>query len=172
MLAIIVAYVSVWIVADNEIAPDVRPVTAGSVLQVGPAVSFVPQDGWYIDVTDSSSDGSTASTTLAGGGATFLIRVSPWAGTLAQEVSRQKKTSDAFTEARFLSDDATFDASGGLRGVTFSFVNQGNQGRMWISVDQQTGRAVLVVGRALSSSFTSALPDFQDMVDSIRTEQA
>lgn len=172
VLAIIVAYVSVWVVADNEISPDLEPVAAGSVQQVGPAITFVPRDGWYVDATDSSTSGSTATVTLVGQAGTFLIQVSGWQGTPAEEVDRQKSTTEVFGDARLIGDDATFSAAGGLSGTTFSFIKDETQGRMWVSVDETADRAVLVVGRALNSSFATALPSFEEMLDSIRAVPA
>ena len=45
---------------------------------------------------------------------------------------------ELFGEARLIGDDATFSAAGGLRGTTFSFLTQENQGRIWVSVDAFT----------------------------------
>jgi hypothetical protein len=79
---------------------------------------------------------------------------------------------EAFADVRLLGDDATFSAAGGLRGTTFSFANPEDQGRVWISVDETADRAIIVVGRALSSSFAQSLTDFEAMLDSVRTEQS
>lgn len=172
VLAIIVAYVGLWVVLDNETEPDLEPIAAGSVQQVGPAVSFVPQDGWYLDATDSTQSDTTSSVILVGRAGQFTVQVSPWQGTLAEEVERQKATDEVFGKARLIDDDATFSAAGGLRGTTFSLLTQENQGRIWISVDEAADRAIVVVGLGPSSSFQQALPDYQAMIDSIRTEQS
>src|SRR3712207_455808 len=145
VLGIIVAYVGGWIVADNETAPDLAPIVAGSVLQVAPGVTVVPRSGWYLDATDSTQGGSTSAVTLLGQGAAFTVQVSRWQGTLRQEVDRQKSTSEAFGGARLIGDDASFSSGGGLSGTTFSFVGEETQGRMWISVDETADRALLVV---------------------------
>lgn len=171
VLAIIVAYVGFWTVLDNETSPDLEPIAAGSVQQVGPAVSFVPQDGWYLDATDSTQSDSTSSVTLVGQTGQFTVQVSPWSGTLAEEVERQKATDEAFGKARLIGDDATFSTAGGLRGTTFSFLTQENQGRIWVAVDEAADRAILVVGRGSTSSFAQGLAEFQTMLDSVRTVQ-
>jgi hypothetical protein len=173
VLAVIVAYVGLWISLDDEIQPDLEPIPAGSVQQVGPAVSFVPLAGWYLDASDSSQSESTSSVLLVGQGAgLFSVQVLPWQGTLAEEVERQKGIDEQFGESRLIGDDATFSTAGGLSGTTFSFFNQESQGRIWISVDETADRAIVMVGRSPDSAFEQSLPDYQAMIDSIRTEQS
>jgi hypothetical protein len=173
VLAVIVAYMGLWIGLDNEIEPDLEPVAAGSVQQVGPAVSFVPVDGWYLDATDSSQSDASSTVMLIGPGAgQFSIRVSKWEGTLAEEVERQKGIYEQFGEVRLIGDDATFSTPGGLSGKTYTFVGQETQGRVWLSVDEAADRAISIVGQSPDSSFERNLPDYQTMIDSIRTEQS
>jgi hypothetical protein len=172
VLAVIVAYVSLWVGLDDQIQPDLDPIAAGSVQQVGPAVSFVPVAGWYLDATDSSQSESTSSVVLVGQAGQFSVQVSPWQGTLAEEVERQKDIDEAFGKVRVIDNDATFHTAGGVSGTTFSFVDQQDQGRIWVSVDETADRAIVVVGRSADSSFDQSLPDYQAMLDSIRTEQS
>jgi hypothetical protein len=173
VLAVIVAYVGLWISLDDEIQPDLKPIPAGSVQQVGPAVSFVPLAGWYLDASDSSQSESTSSVLLVGQGAgLFSVQVLPWQGTLAEEVERQKGIDEQFGGARVIDNDATFTTAGGVSGTTFSFFNQENQGRIWISVDETADRAIAIVGSSPDSAFEQSLPDYQAMIDSIRTVQS
>ncbi|WP_229068156.1 hypothetical protein [Actinoplanes sp. DH11] len=172
VLAVIVGYVSLWVGLDDTIEPDLQPIPAGSVQQVGPAVSFVPVAGWYLDATDSSQSDSTSSVLLVGKTGQFNVQVLPWEGTLAEEVKRQKDTDEAFGEARVIDNDATFTTAGGLSGTTFSFFNQEDQGRVWVSVDETADRAIVMVGRSPDSAFDQGLPEYQAMIDSIRTEQS
>jgi hypothetical protein len=106
ILAIIVVYVSVWVVADNEISPTLAPVAAGARQQLGPGVTYVPRQGWYVDRTDSNASDSSATLVLAGSAGTMQFRVTPWTGTLAQQVDRQKKLDVAFGKVRLLDNDA------------------------------------------------------------------
>jgi hypothetical protein len=172
VLAVIVAYVGFWVALDDAIEPDLEPIAAGSVQQVGPAVSFVPVAGWYLDATDSSQSDSTSSVVLVGQAGQFSVQVSPWQGTLAEEVERQKGIDEQFGGARVIDNDATFTTAGGVSGTTFSFFNQENQGRIWISVDETADRAIAIVGSSPDSAFEQSLPDYQAMIDSIRTEQS
>jgi hypothetical protein len=171
-LAVIVGYVSLWVGLDDTIKPDLEPIPAGSVQQVGPAVSFVPRAGWYLDATDSSQSDSTSSVLLVGQAGVFNVQVLPWEGTLAEEVKRQKDTDEAYGKARVIDNDATFHTAGGLSGTTFSFFNQEDQGRVWVSVDETADRAIVMVGRSADSAFEQSLPDYQAMIDSVRTEQS
>ncbi|WP_250009711.1 hypothetical protein [Actinoplanes sp. M2I2] len=172
VLAVIVAYVSLWVVLDDQTKPDLEPITAGSVQQVGPAVSFVPVAGWYLDATDSSQSDSTSSVVLVGQAGQFNVQVLPWEGTLAEEVERQKNIDEAIGRARVIDNDATFATAGGVSGTTFSFFDQEDQGRVWVSVDEAADRAIVMVGRSPDSAFDQSLPAYQAMIDSVRTEQS
>jgi hypothetical protein len=172
VLAVIVAYVGLWVGLDDAIQPDLEPIAAGSVQQVGPAVSFVPAAGWYLDATDSSQSDSTSSVLLVGQAGQFNVQVLPWEGTLAEEVERQKDVDEAIGKARLIDDDATFHTAGGLSGTTFSFLNHEDRGRIWMAVDEAADRAIVMVGRSPDSAFEQSLPDYQAMIGSIRTEQS
>ncbi|MET0415205.1 MAG: hypothetical protein ABW022_04180 [Actinoplanes sp.] len=164
VLAVIVAYVGTLVVVDNEMAPDLEPVPANGVVRVGPQVVFAAKSGWHVDVTDATD----SSVTVAASGASFTVSVSDWDGTLADEVRRQKNIDEAFGKARLLRDDTSFSVPGGLAGATFSYLVDQSQGRGWVSVDEQADRAVVVYGRAPVDVFQQSLPEFQDMLDSIR----
>jgi hypothetical protein len=172
ILAIIVVYVSIWVVADNEISPTLAPVAAGTRQQLGPGVTYVPRQGWYVDRTDSNASDSSANVVLAGSAGTLQFRVSPWTGTLADQVERQKKLDVVFGKVRLVGNDATFSTAGGLSGTTFSFISQRTQARVWVSVDETADRSIVVAGNATDTAFDQALPEFQAMLDSIRTEQS
>lgn len=172
VLAIIVAYVVGFTVADGEIAADVQPVVAGSIQKVGPTVTFVPQDGWSIDSASSSQSDAKASITLVRQTEQFIVIVSPWEGTLAEEVDRNKAIDEVYGRSRVVGEDASFSTAGGLRGTVFNFVNQEDLGRVWVSVDDTADRAISVMARGPGSSFTQSLPDFEAMLNSIRTEQS
>ncbi|XVV12582.1 hypothetical protein ACQP2X_48685 [Actinoplanes sp. CA-131856] len=162
----IIAYVGTLVVVDNETSPDLEPVPSGQLIQVGPEVAFAPKDGWYLDATDASA----SSVSVSDSGAVFSVSVSAWDGTLADEVRRQKGIDEAFSKARLLGDDTSFSIPGGLEGTTFSYLIDQSQGRGWISVDEQADRAIVVYGHAPVEVFEQALPEFQDMLDSIRAE--
>ncbi|BBH67838.1 hypothetical protein ACTI_45230 [Actinoplanes sp. OR16] len=166
VLAVIIAYVGTLVVIDDETAPDLDPVPANGQIRVGSDVVFAAKRGWYVDVTDATE----TSVSVVDAGAGFNVTVSDWDGTLADEVRRQKSLDEAFSKARLLGDDTSFSIPGGLEGTTFSYLIDQSQGRGWISVDEQADRAIVVYGHAPIEVFQQALPDFQDMLDSIRTE--
>ncbi|MBB2940691.1 hypothetical protein FB565_000395 [Actinoplanes lutulentus] len=170
VLAVILVYLGIVIVIDDHTPTDLEPVAAGKPLAVGAVLTVVPEDGYALDVSDSSPDPDKPSTQLVGPTGNFLISVNSWNGTLAQLVEREKDEFTAYADARPLGDDATFTAPG-LSGTSFSLLlDNGKQARAWISVDETAKRSIVISAASPSEVFRQALPHAQAMVDSVRVE--
>ncbi|BEL12990.1 hypothetical protein Q0Z83_111810 [Actinoplanes sichuanensis] len=170
VLAVILVYLGIVIVIDDRTPTEYEPVPAGKPLAVGTALTFVPRDGYVLDPTNSSTDPALPSVQLVGSSGTFRITANDWNGTLAQLVERQKKEYEALADARTIGDDATFTAPG-LSGTVFTqLLDNGNQIRTWVSVDESSDRSVVILGAAPSEVFRQSLPRMQAMVDSVRVE--
>ena len=168
VVAIIFVYVGGLVLWDAHTPNDFQNVESGAVLQVGPAVGFVPAKGWLVDVTDSSPTGDSASIFLTGRGSTFSVRTQSWDGTLAEFVTLQRSEISVFGKVHLVGDPAAFTTASGVSGLTFSYYAKQTQGQVWISVDQTTKRAVVVISRASQTAFTQAQPDVQQMLDSLK----
>ncbi|WP_432570811.1 hypothetical protein [Kineococcus sp. SYSU DK005] len=171
VLAVIVAYLATTITIDAQIDEPLRPVPAGERLQVAPGLSVVPDAGWYLDSAGSSQDEDSAQVLLVAAGAQLNIAATLWSGTTGEFVQRTQGIESEIAGARLLGDDAAFSTTE-LSGVTYSLITATSQARVWIAVDEQADRAVQLTGSATSEVFTQALQDMQEMLASIRVQDA
>ncbi|XVU23058.1 hypothetical protein ACQPZJ_38210 [Actinoplanes sp. CA-054009] len=148
--------VAVWIVpAINDRVSVDDPIRAGDVIQVGPAVRFVPVTGANLLTGlrqgEPGPAGYPGTAAVSYGGVVFEVIADTYRGTPAQLLAQIKKTNDGLR----VPDDAGFHVTGdpvtisngrGEQGVAANFEGTNGTGLVAAFVFGETGVEVEIVG--------------------------
>ncbi|MEU5416056.1 hypothetical protein [Streptomyces clavifer] len=158
-------YVGFWLIWDSHASgrEEVRP---GTTIPVSKSVSFVPAGGWSLE-REATTPGQRAAVTS--GSNAFTVSAAPWMGTLDEQVSREKKLLQA-GKAHLYGNDQSFHTANGLTGVKLSYFASGVEGILWIAYNPEAKTVVTLIGQSAPGALPAAAGQFQEMVDSVRTE--
>ncbi|MBK5994985.1 hypothetical protein OG728_00815 [Streptomyces microflavus] len=164
ILAFVILYVGFWVIWDSKVSgkQEVRP---GTTIAVADDVSFVPADGWALE-KEATTPGQSAA--VVRGASAFSVATASWMGTLDEYTAREKKLFRA-SKVRLYPNDQSFHTGNGLTGVKFSYFTSGAEGILWIAYDPEAKTVVTLNGQSAAGSLPTALGQFQEMVNSVRT---
>ena len=128
-------------------------------------MSFNPADGWFSSPADTTPGQAT---TVVKQGTRFTVQANEWGDSPAAEVERVRRSIVADRSVRRIGDGTSFSTAAGLNGTQLSFVADHAQGRAWVSVDEKTKTALVVIAVSPIETYQQITPEVDTMLDSVR----
>ncbi|ROO88656.1 hypothetical protein EDD29_6330 [Actinocorallia herbida] len=149
----------------DALVPGREEVAAGQAVQVSQAVSFVPAHAWSLS-RGKTTPGSQATVTRRS--SAFTVRLAPWTEHLDAKVEQERRILRTASGARVFGGDQSFQTENGLSGIHFYYSGVRGEGLVWMGWEPTAKTVVTVRAESPHGTLQRHLPDFDEMVDSVR----
>lgn len=149
----------------DALVPGREELPAGKAVQVSRSVSFTPAHAWSLS-RNRTVPGARATVTRRA--SAFSVRLSPWTERLEAKVGQERRILREAGGARVFGGDQSFHTGGGLRGVRFYYSGVSGEGLVWRGWEPRAGTVLTLRAESAHGALQRHLPEFQQMVDSVR----
>ncbi|MDX6739146.1 hypothetical protein [Actinocorallia sp. A-T 12471] len=149
----------------DALVPGREEVAAGQRVKVSQSVSFTPAHAWSLS-RDRTTPGTQATVTRRS--SAFTVRLSPWTERLDAKIAQERRILKKTSRARVFGGDQSFQTGGGLSGVRFYYSGVRGEGLVWMGWEPSARTVVTVRAGSPHGTLQRHLPDFRQMVDSVR----